>query len=81
MIGICICTCKFFVLLDFRTHHSVVEHKGRWYLFYHDCEMSKGVSHLRSVKVEEIWCDKEGAIVTEKPNGVGGEGSGVIGIS
>lgn len=49
------------------THHSVVEFGGRWWLFYHDCEMSGGVSHLRCVKVVEILYDEDGGIVTQTP--------------
>ncbi len=54
-------------VLGWTTHHSVVEFKGRWYLFHHDCEISGGVSHLRNVKVKEIFYDEDGKIVTEKP--------------
>lgn len=44
-------------VLGWTTHHSIVEHRGRWWLFYHDCELSGGVDHLRSVKVREIVYD------------------------
>ncbi|UQC89301.1 glycosyl hydrolase family 43 [Colletotrichum lupini] len=54
-------------VLGWTTHHSIVEFKGQWWLFHHDCELSKGVDHLRSVKVKEIFHDKDGKIVTEKP--------------
>ncbi|RYP59297.1 hypothetical protein DL769_008592 [Monosporascus sp. CRB-8-3] len=54
-------------VLGWTTHHSIVEFRGRWWLFHHDCELSKGVNHLRSVKVKEIFYDKHGKIVTEKP--------------
>ncbi|KAH6663145.1 putative xylosidase/arabinosidase, partial [Verticillium dahliae] len=54
-------------VLGWTTHHSIVEFKGQWWLFHHDCELSKGVDHLRSVKVREIFYTKEGRIVTEKP--------------
>ncbi|KAK7041504.1 hypothetical protein VNI00_009372 [Paramarasmius palmivorus] len=54
-------------VLGWTTHHSIVEFEGRWWLFHHDCELSKGVDHLRSVKVKEIFYDKEGKITTEKP--------------
>ncbi|KAJ5664722.1 Xylosidase/arabinosidase [Penicillium macrosclerotiorum] len=49
-------------VLGWTTHHSIVEFKGRWFLFYHDCELSGGVDHLRSVKAREIVYDKEGRI-------------------
>ncbi|KAF3759948.1 family 43 glycoside hydrolase [Cryphonectria parasitica EP155] len=56
-------------VLGWTTHHSVVEFPAgsdRWWLFYHDCELSGGVDHLRSVKVKEIFYDGEGRIVSEK---------------
>ncbi|KAI1077807.1 glycoside hydrolase family 43 protein [Whalleya microplaca] len=54
-------------VLGWTTHHSIVEFEGRWWLFHHDCELSGGVNHLRSVKVKEIFYDKEGKITTKKP--------------
>jgi len=51
-------------VLGWTTHHSIVEFKGRTYLFYHDCELSKGVDHLRSVKAKEIFYDEDGKIKT-----------------
>ncbi|KAI0010489.1 glycoside hydrolase family 43 protein [Xylariaceae sp. FL0662B] len=54
-------------VLGWTTHHSIVEFQGRWWLFHHDCELSGGVDHLRSVKVKEIFYDKDGKITTEKP--------------
>ncbi len=54
-------------VVGWTTHHSIVEFGGRWWLFHHDSEMSGGVSHLRSVKVKELWYDDEGRIVSEKP--------------
>lgn len=51
-------------VLGWTTHHSVVEFEGRTYLFYHDCELSGGVDHLRSVKAKEIFYDEEGKIKT-----------------
>ncbi|CEL08320.1 Putative Beta-1,4-xylosidase [Aspergillus calidoustus] len=49
-------------VLGWTTHHSIAEWKGKWWLFYHDCEISKGVSHLRNVKMREIRHDEEGFI-------------------
>ncbi|KAJ5677500.1 Xylosidase/arabinosidase [Penicillium maclennaniae] len=49
-------------VLGWTTHHSIVEFQDKWYLFYHDCELSGGVDHLRSVKVREILYDEEGRI-------------------
>jgi len=53
-------------VLGWTTHHSIVEFQGRWWLFHHDCEMSKGVSHLRNVKVKEIFYDEDGKILPVK---------------
>mgnify|MGYP006174638353 CR=1 FL=1 len=33
-------------------HHSITEIDGRWYLFYHDTQLSDR-THLRNVKVNE----------------------------
>lgn len=54
-------------VLGWTTHHSIVEFQGRWWLFHHDCELSKGLDHLRCVKVKEIFYDGDGKITTEKP--------------
>jgi hypothetical protein len=45
------------------THHSIVEYQGKWYLFYHDAELSHGVTHLRNVKFQEITHQADGSIV------------------
>ena len=54
-------------VVGWTSHHSIVEFKGKWYLFYHDSSLSKGITHLRSVKVTEITYDKEGKIQTIDP--------------
>lgn len=54
-------------VLGWTTHHSIVEFEGKTYLFYHDCELSKGVDHLRSVKMREIEYDADGKIIPQKP--------------
>ena len=57
-------------VLGWTTHHSIAEFprgSDRWWLFHHDCELSGGVSHLRNVKVKEIFYDADGKIVSEKP--------------
>lgn len=51
-------------VLGWTTHHSIVEFKGKWYLFYHDCELSGGKTHLRSIKVTELTYREDGSIVT-----------------
>lgn len=48
------------------THHSIVEVAGRWYLFYHDVELS-GKTHLRNVKVTELKRRPDGTIEPINP--------------
>jgi hypothetical protein len=47
-------------------HHSIVEIKGKWYLFYHDVQLS-GKTHLRNVKVTELHYNNDGTIQTITP--------------
>lgn len=54
-------------VVGWTSHHSICEVAGKWYLFYHDSSLSKGVTHLRSIKVAEINYDKNGKIITLKP--------------
>lgn len=42
-------------------HHSIVQIKDKWYLFYHDVELS-GQTHLRNVKVCELKYNADGSI-------------------
>lgn len=42
-------------------HHAIVEIKGKWYLFYHDVQLS-GKTHLRNVKVCELTYNSDGSI-------------------
>ena len=51
-------------VLGWTTHHSIVEFKGKWYLFYHDSSLSGGKTHLRSVKVRELQYAPDDSIVT-----------------
>ena len=44
-------------------HHSIVEIKHKWYLFYHDVQLS-GKTHLRNVKVTELKYNEDGTIQT-----------------
>lgn len=54
-------------VVGWTSHHSICEFEGRWYLFYHDSSLSKGVTHLRSIKVTEIFYDEAGKIQTITP--------------
>lgn len=51
-------------VLGWTNHHSIVEYKGKWYLFYHDSSLSKGKTYLRSVKVTELKYNADGSIQT-----------------
>jgi hypothetical protein len=54
-------------VVGWTTHHSICSFKGKWYLFYHDSSLSKGVTHLRSVKVSELSYDENGKIHLIEP--------------
>jgi hypothetical protein len=47
------------------THGSVVQFKGRWYQFYHNCDIS-GHGALRSVCADELFFDEDGGILPVK---------------
>ncbi|MDT3402225.1 glycoside hydrolase family 43 protein [Mucilaginibacter terrae] len=49
------------------THHSIIEIKGKWYIFYHDTQLS-GKTHLRNVKVTELNHTPDGKIEMIYPN-------------
>jgi len=51
-------------VIGWTNHHSIVEIKGKWYLFYHDSILSGGKTHLRSVKVTELKHRADGTIET-----------------
>jgi hypothetical protein len=51
-------------VMGWTNHHSIVEFKGKWYLFYHDSSLSKGKTHLRSVKVAPLVYNADGTIQT-----------------
>jgi len=44
------------------SHGSIVEFKGRWFLFYHNADLSGGNSTLRSVCVDELFFNQDGTI-------------------
>ena len=54
-------------VIGWTTHHSIVEIGGKWYLFYHGCEMSGGINHRRTVKFTELKYNEDGSIVTIQP--------------
>jgi hypothetical protein len=48
------------------THHSIVEVNGKWYVFYHDTELS-GKTWLRNVKVTELKRKPDGGLELINP--------------
>src|SRR5436190_851298 len=51
-------------VVGWTNHHSILEVGQKWYLFYHDSSLSKGVTHLRCVKVTELRYNDDGSIRT-----------------
>jgi len=47
-------------------HHSIVDWKGKTWLFYHDTQLS-GKNHLRNVKMTELKFNPDGTIQTIDP--------------
>jgi hypothetical protein len=54
-------------VVGWTSHHSICEFDHKWYLFYHDSSLSKGITHLRCVKVTELVHDERGFIKTIHP--------------
>ncbi|MDR2590692.1 MAG: glycoside hydrolase family 43 protein [Oscillospiraceae bacterium] len=54
-------------VIGWTTHHSIVEFKDKWYLFYHDSKLSGGKTHLRTVMFTELEIADDGTITTIKP--------------
>ena len=48
------------------THQSIVKWKGKWWLFYHDSQLS-GQSNLRNVKLTGLTHNPDGTITTIDP--------------
>jgi len=50
-------------VLGWTNHHSIVEFQGKWYLFYHDAQLSGGQTHLRNIKMIELQYRPDGSII------------------
>lgn len=48
------------------THHCIIRYQDKWWLFYHDAQLS-GESNLRNVKVTELKHRSDGSIETIDP--------------
>lgn len=53
-------------VMGWTNHHSIVKFKGKWYLFYHDIQLS-GQTHLRNIKMAELTHNPDGTIQTISP--------------
>jgi len=54
-------------VIGWTSHHSICEYQGQDYLFYHDSVLSKGITHLRSVKMTPLHYNPDGTIQTITP--------------
>ena len=55
-------------VLGWTNHHSITEVDGKWYLFYHDSQVSNGDTHLRNIKQPiELTYNEDGTIQTVDP--------------
>ena len=54
-------------------HHSLVQYKGEWYLFYHHNDYSPAFDKNRSVRIDKVVFDPDGTILPVTPTfrGVG----------
>jgi hypothetical protein len=43
-------------------HHSIVQYKGQWYLFYHDKQLSPNFDKNRSVRIDYLYFNDDGSI-------------------
>jgi hypothetical protein len=43
-------------------HHSLVEYKGQWYLFYHDMDLSPEFDKNRSIRADALFFNEDGTI-------------------
>ena len=54
-------------VVGWTTHHSILEYKDQWLLFYHDSKMSGGINHKRTVKMTELTLNPDGTFNPLKP--------------
>ena len=54
-------------VIGWTNHHSIVEFKGKWYLFYHDSSLSGGQTQLRNAMFTELKIAEDGTIKTIHP--------------
>lgn len=54
-------------------HHSILDYKGQWYLFYHDRDLSPEFDKRRSIRADKLFFNADGTIQKVMPTlrGVG----------
>jgi beta-xylosidase len=57
-------------VVGWTTHQSIVEHRGRWWLFHHDASLSGGQNNLRCMKARDIFYDDAGKILPVEQTGM-----------
>lgn len=53
-------------VVGWTTHHCIMQHNGKWYLFHHDCVPSNDVTWLRSLKVIGLEVSEDGKMKIEE---------------
>jgi hypothetical protein len=43
-------------------HHSILEYKGQWYLFYHDKDLSPSFDKHRAIRADQLFFNADGTI-------------------
>ena len=43
-------------------HHSIIQYKNQWYLFYHHNDYSPGFDKARSVRADSLFFNDDGTI-------------------
>jgi hypothetical protein len=43
-------------------HHSILDYKGQWYLFYHDRDLSPSFDKNRSIRADKLFFEADGSI-------------------
>ncbi|HEY0687339.1 MAG TPA: family 43 glycosylhydrolase [Steroidobacter sp.] len=54
-------------------HHSILDYRGQWYLFYHDKDLSPAFDKNRAIRADKLFFNSDGTIrkVTPTLRGVG----------
>jgi hypothetical protein len=52
-------------------HHSIIEYKGQWYLFYHQNHLSPKFDKNRSICIDSLFFNEDGTIVKVTPTNRG----------